>query len=160
MINGSVQIRPRATDLQVRFIHVPASATGATLAAPAPTKLLHQHRCELRLPGAGGFMAEHEAALEEHLGQVTQSQAVTQPPQHHAGDDVRWVLGVVQQPSATLVELFASVVAAKSTVALGGALRPLRDLCQAAGHTIHLRPLSRSLTEPKAGEALNSAGKP
>jgi hypothetical protein len=44
-------------------------------------------------------MAEDDAADEEHLAQVAQGQPVAQAPQHHQGDRVRGVLGVVQPPA-------------------------------------------------------------
>src|SRR4051812_31630079 len=71
-------------------------------------------------------MTEDDAALEKHLGQVAQGQAVAQPPQHYECNDVGGILGVVQQPTAALVVLLAAAPAAEPAIALGGALgRPV-----------------------------------
>src|SRR3954447_24615350 len=66
-VDGPIQIGPAATDLQVRLIHVPASAPGTALAPAAPTKLFGHCRRELRLPLPHRFVAEHDATDEEHL---------------------------------------------------------------------------------------------
>src|SRR4051794_4626678 len=52
-------------------------------------------------------------------GQITEGQAVAQAPQHHGGDDVGGVLGVVQHATAAFVELLAAVSAAEPAVAPG-----------------------------------------
>src|SRR3954469_12474285 len=97
-------------------------------------------------------MAEHDAALEEHLAEVAQGEAVAQPPQHHERDDVGRVLRAVQQNTGALVVLLAAVAAAEPAIPLGGASRPLRHRGRAAGHTVHPRPprraRSRSLPAP------------
>src|SRR3954451_17869616 len=85
-------------------------------------------------------MTEDDAALEIHLGQVAQGQAVAQPPQHYKGNDVGGILGVVQNATAALVVLLAAAPAAEPAIALGDALRPLRHRGGAAGHTIHSQP--------------------
>ena len=54
----------------------------------ALAEFVGQDRRELRSPVADRLVAEHEAALEEHLAEVAQGQAVAQAPQHHEGDDV------------------------------------------------------------------------
>jgi len=69
-VDGPVQIGPAAPHLDVCLIDVPVPAVGATPAVPTPAKLVGQHRGELRLPLADGLVAEHQAADEEHLGQV------------------------------------------------------------------------------------------
>src|SRR4051812_46639733 len=53
-------------------------------------------------------MAEHDAAHGEHLGQIAQAQLVTQPPEHHEGDDIGRVLGPVQDAATALIELLAA----------------------------------------------------
>ena len=53
-------------------------------------------------------MAEHDAADQEHLGQVAQGELVAKPPEHHERDDVARILGPVQQAAAALVELLAA----------------------------------------------------
>lgn len=116
-VDGAIQVAPAATDFQVRLIHVSGSATGTTLAATALPEFGSQNGGELRLPIANRLVAEYDTALEEHLAQVSQGQAVAQPPQHHQRDDVIRVLRPVQQPAAALVELLPAVAAAKALVA-------------------------------------------
>ena len=85
-------------------------------------------------------MAEHEAADEEHLGQVTQGELVAQAPEHHERDDVARVLGSVQQAAGALVELLAAPTAAEAAIALGRALGALRHCRRAAPDTPHSCP--------------------
>src|SRR3954447_9676914 len=85
-------------------------------------------------------MAEYDAAHGEHLGKVPQGQLVAQAPKHHEGDDVGRVLGPVQQRVGALIELLAARTTTEPAIALGGALRPLRDGLRSAFYTPHLRP--------------------
>src|SRR3954470_16859443 len=118
-------------------IHIPAAAH---LAALPPPQLLGQGGREFSLPRPGGFIAEHEAAHGEHLGQVTQDQLVAQAPEHYEGDDIGGVLRPVQQRVEALAELLATGAAAEPAVALGGALGSLRDGVRSAFYTPHPRP--------------------
>src|SRR5215218_7504740 len=72
-------------------------------------------------------MAEHDATHGEHLGQVAEAQLVAQAPEHHERNDVGGVLRPVQHTAAALIELLATGTAAEPAIALGGALRSLRD---------------------------------
>ncbi|MFC7738564.1 hypothetical protein ACFQX4_22775, partial [Roseomonas sp. GCM10028921] len=69
-------------------------------------------------------MAEHDAAKEEHLGHVSQSEAIPQAPEHHERDDVARVLRPVQHASAALVEPSATSTAPEAAVALGRTVLP------------------------------------
>ena len=142
-VDGAVEVTPPASDLQIRLVHVPVAAAGTALAVPAPPEFVGQDRRELGFPVPHRFVAEHDAALEEHLAKVAQGEAVAQPPEHHEGDDVGRVLRPVEHPGAALVELAAAVTAAEPAVALGGALRPLRHSRGAAAHAVHTQVLGR-----------------
>ena len=61
-------------------------------------------------------MAEHDAANQEHLGQITKVQLVAQTPKHRECDNVTRALGPVQQAAAALVELLAARAAAEPPV--------------------------------------------
>ena len=67
---------------------MPLAASGAALAMSPATEFVGQDRRELRLPFADRFVAEDDAADEEHLAQVAQGQAIAQAPQHHERDDI------------------------------------------------------------------------
>ena len=116
------------------LVDVPAPAR---LAAPAPPQLLGQGGGELRLPRAHRLVAEHEAADEEHLGQVPQGELVAQAPEHHERDDVARVLGPVQPAAGALVELLAACAAAEAAIALSRALGPLRHCFRPAPYAAH-----------------------
>jgi site-specific DNA recombinase len=150
-VDGPVQVAPPAAYLQVGLVHMPLAAAGATLTMPPTAEFVGQQRRELGLPLADGFVAEDNATLEEHLAQVAQGQAVAQAPQHHERDDIRGVLGPVQQAGTALVELLATVPAAEPTIALGSALRPLRHRRRAAVHAIHPGPPPPPGPEPTSG---------
>jgi len=126
-VDRAIQVGPAAADLQVGFIDVPVAAPGSAPAMPAPAKLAGQCWRELRLPVSDSFMAEDDPTLDEHLGQVAQSQPVAQPLEDHEGDDVGGVLRPVQQATAALIELPVAVAAAEPAVTLGRALPPLGD---------------------------------
>jgi hypothetical protein len=42
-------------------------------------------------------VAEHEAADEEHLGQVPQGELVAQAPEHHERDDIAGILSSFEE---------------------------------------------------------------
>src|SRR4051794_18178840 len=85
-------------------------------------------------------MTEHDAAHGEHFGQIPQGQLVAQAPEPHEGDDIGRILGPVQQGAGALIELLAARAAAEPAIALGGALRSLRDGLRPAFQAPHLRP--------------------
>src|SRR4028118_1159529 len=119
-VDGAVEVTPAAPDLQVSLVHEPGATAGTPLPTATPPKFLGKDGRELRLPLAYRLVAEHDAALEEHLAEVAQGQAVAQPPQHHEGDDVARVLRPVQQAGTALIELPATVAAAAPAGGLGG----------------------------------------
>jgi hypothetical protein len=77
-------------------------------------------------------MAEHDAADQEHLRQITQGKLIAQAPEHHEGDDVAGVLCPVQRAGTPLVELLAARATAELPVTLNGALAPFRNGRRAA----------------------------
>ncbi len=62
-----LKVAPRAGDLEVRFIDVPAPAG---LAGPPLAQALGEQRRQLGLPVAHRLVGEHEAADQEHLRQI------------------------------------------------------------------------------------------
>jgi hypothetical protein len=82
---------------------------------------------KLGFPITDRLIAEHDAADEEHLGQIAQAELVPQTPEHHEGEDIGGILSSVQQSLAALVELLAAASTSEPAVALGAALTPLRN---------------------------------
>ena len=66
-VDCPIQIAPIAVDFNIRLIHVPAPADAAMSAA---TEFFGQSRGEFRLPVAHRFVAEHDAADQEHLSKI------------------------------------------------------------------------------------------
>ena len=97
----------------------PAAATSAT------AKIGDQQRRLFRLPIANRLVGEFDTAEKEHLRQIAQAQFVTQSPEHNERDDIGRILGAIQQPTGSFVELLATVATTEPPVALRGALRPL-----------------------------------
>jgi len=60
-------------------------------------KMIDQRRRELRLPYAYSLVTELNATEEKHFRQIAEAELVAQSPGHHEGDDVRWILGPVQE---------------------------------------------------------------
>src|ERR1700735_5102871 len=102
--------------------------------------LRRRRRCSASvggLPIAHRFIAEGEPAGQEHLGQISQVQFVTQPPEHHECDDIAQILHTVEHTGAALVELFAAVRAPEPTIALRSPLRPLADRRRSTCRALH-----------------------
>ena len=133
-INRAIEISPLATHPDVRLVNIP---TAAHSAFASPTQVLRQCRRQLGLPVAHGLVAEDEPAGQEHLGQIPQAQLVAQPPQHHEGDDIAWILRTVEHTDAALVELLAAIAAPEPAIALRRPLRPLADSRRSACRAPH-----------------------
>jgi hypothetical protein len=101
----------------------------ARLAASASPQTFSQRRRELGFPVANRLVAEHDAADQEHLRQITQGKLIAQAPEHHEGDDVAGVLRSVQDAGTPLVELLAAGATAEPAVTPGGPLAPFRNGC-------------------------------
>src|SRR5690349_3061934 len=99
---------PAATHFDERLVDIPAAADAA---ASTATEFLSQSRREFRLPIPHRLMAEHDAADQEHLGEIAQAELVAQAPEHHERDDVARILRPVQQAGAALIELLAALTA-------------------------------------------------
>jgi hypothetical protein len=72
-IDRAVEIFPTAVHPDVRLVDVPAPPD---FALSSPPEILGQSRRELGFPVANRLVAEHEAADQEHLGQIPQAQLV------------------------------------------------------------------------------------
>src|SRR5689334_25000130 len=116
---------------------MPGPSPASALAGAVLAEFRGQDGCELRLPLADGFVTEDDAALQEHLAEILEREAVAQPPEHDQGDDIARILRPVQHPAAALIELPAAVAAAKAPIAPGGAVPPLRDARGAAADAFH-----------------------
>src|SRR5690349_5382574 len=93
---------------------------------------------QFRLPVPHRLMAEHDAADQEHLGEIAQAELVAQAPEHHERDDVARILRPVQQAGTALVKLPAALAAAEPAISLSRALRPAAE--PQPKHRIPVRP--------------------
>jgi hypothetical protein len=75
-----------------------------------------------------------------NLSQLTQAQLIAQTPKNHEGDDIRWILGAVQNAGAALIKLLAAVAASEPAIPVGRALRSLRNRRRTARYTVHVKP--------------------
>src|SRR5208282_4823759 len=82
-IDRAVKILPATMHADVGFVDVP---TPADFALSAPPEIFRQSWRELGLPGAHRLIAEHDAADQEHLRKISQTEFVAQPPKHHERD--------------------------------------------------------------------------
>src|ERR1700722_15226017 len=137
-IDGTVEITPVSLNLDVCLINVPAPPH---LAASASPQIFSHRRCELGFPVANRLVAEHDAADQEHLGQITQGKLIAQAPKYHEGDDVTGVLRPVQNAGTPLIELLAASATAEPAVTLSRALTPFRNRRRAAPNAFHLSGL-------------------
>lgn len=156
-VDRTIQIAPAAPQFQIRLIDIPRAPSGPALSTAALPEFSGQDGSDLRLPLADGFVAEDDAALQEHLAEVLQREAVAQAPEYDQGDDVRGILGPVQQPAAALVKPPPTGAAAKAPVALRRTVPPFRGGGGAAIDAVHARlPASSPIrTLPVAEPATN-----
>ena len=117
-IDRPVQGAPRPVDLHGGLVRVPRRA-GLTVALGA--EVLREQRGEACLPVADGLVGEHEAAGQEHLGEVAQAALVPEPPQDDEQDDIGRVLQVVGGRAGPLVADPAAGVAAEGALVERGA---------------------------------------
>jgi hypothetical protein len=153
-VNRSVQIAPSAVDLNVGFIDIPRVAD-PTAATPAAAKIVDQRRRQFRLPIANRLVGEFDTADKGHLREIAQAQFVTQSPEHNERDDIGRILGAIQRPTSSFVELLATVAATEPQVAVRGALWPLRNRRSAAGRAFH-PPCSRPSSHHASGADLRN----
>jgi hypothetical protein len=59
-----------------------------TATTPAAAKIVDQQRRQFRLPVPNRLIGELDTAEKEHLRQISQTQFVTQPPEHNERDDI------------------------------------------------------------------------
>jgi hypothetical protein len=71
---------------------VPGAPFGSALAATAVPAFGRQDGGQLCRPLSNGLVAEDDAALEDHLAELLQREAVAQAPEHDQGDDVGRIL--------------------------------------------------------------------
>jgi len=100
-VDGSVQVAPLATDLDVGLVYVPAAAHSPF---SMTTESIADHRPEPCFPSADRLMSELEAALEEHLAQISKAEFIAQPPADHEEDDVGGELEEVERGPGSIVE--------------------------------------------------------
>ncbi len=134
-VNRAVEVLPLPSDADVGFVDVPGT-TGLSLALGA--KVVGHKRREVGFPLAHGFMGEHKAALQEHVGEIAQTELVAEAPeddqQHDAGRKLKIVVGRAR----ALVELALAGATANGSLAELGALRQVSGCCADAARTGHL----------------------
>jgi len=92
-IDRAVEVLPLAVHTNVRLVDIPTTTDFAPSASP---EILRQCGRELGLPIADRLIAEYDAADQEHLDEIPQTELVAQPPKHHERDHVARVLRPVQ----------------------------------------------------------------
>src|SRR5260370_42068643 len=107
------------------MFHGRAREGGPDASPPTAAKIIDQERSKFRVPIPNRLIGEFDTAEKEHLRQIAQAQFVTQSPEHNERDDVGRILGAIQRPTSSLVELLATVATTEPPVALRGALSPL-----------------------------------
>src|SRR5919107_3225400 len=75
-VDGTVQVHPPSSDLDVSFVDVPSAGDWAL----APIELLQQKWGIVNGPAMNGSVIDGDAALSHHLLQVPQAQFVSQVP--------------------------------------------------------------------------------
>jgi hypothetical protein len=100
-INGSIEITPFPLDPHVRFIHVPRLSCVSTSLGP---QLLCNEWSKPHFPLPNCLIGEHPSSLEKHLGEVSQTQLVPEPPQDDQENHIGGVFQKVERCSCPLIE--------------------------------------------------------
>jgi hypothetical protein len=66
--------------------------------------LLRQKRSKQSFPLPNRLISEHPSSLEEHFGEISQTQLVTEPPQDNEEDDISGVFQEGERCSGALIE--------------------------------------------------------
>jgi len=74
-INGSVEISPATTDLDVCLVQVPGETSNSTTFS---TKILADQRCKSELPYPDCLVTDFESSLQQKFSDVTESELVSQ----------------------------------------------------------------------------------
>jgi len=82
---------------------VPGAPFGPALAATAVPAFGRQDGGQLCRPLSNGLVAEDDAALEDHLAELLQREAIAQAPEHDRGDAIGRILGPVQHAGTALI---------------------------------------------------------
>src|SRR5215813_138075 len=85
-------------------------------------------------------MRKDHPARQKHFWEITQTQLVADPPQHHETHNVRRVLEVIEACPCPLVELPATCTASKALVAQCGPFLPFPCRHRLTVWTSHLPP--------------------
>jgi hypothetical protein len=100
-IDGTIEITPFAMDTDVCFVHIPGRSG---LATTLGTQLIRNEWSKTGFPVPNCLMSELEAALQKHLGEITQAQLVPQPPEDNEQDNIGGVFEKVEGSARAFVE--------------------------------------------------------
>ena len=81
-------------------------------------------RCEPRLPAPNGLVGDVVAPLEQQLGDISEAELATQPPEHREQHDVCRVVELAEVGAGSLVEPPPAGAAAEPAVAELSAVSP------------------------------------
>lgn len=121
------------------FVGMPR-ATGSPFAF-SPQFVRHKWS-EAAFPISGRFVRELKAAFQEHFGEVTKAQSVTNAPQDDQQHDVGGKFKIVEGRARPLIEGPMAVMAAKHAIAELGLPREMGRRGRRAMRTWHLRLLN------------------
>jgi hypothetical protein len=121
------------------FVGMPR-ATGSPFAFSPP--FVRHKWSEAAFPISGRFVRELKAAFQEHFGEVTKAQSVTNAPQDDQQHDVGGKFKIVEGRARPLIEGPMAVMAAKHAIAELGLPREMGRRGRRAMRTWHLRLLN------------------
>ncbi len=93
---------------------MPGSA-GASL--PLGAQFVDEERGEPSFPVADRLVSKFKATLEEHLGQIPETELVAQPPYDNKHDDIGWIFEVVEGSASPFIEAPVAGRAAEGAIA-------------------------------------------
>src|SRR5262249_31447414 len=101
---------------------------------------LTQHRGQFCFPFPYGFVGKDYPAIQEHLGEVTQTQFVAYAPQHHQTENSGRVLQAIADRACPFIEVASTASTAKPAVTLCGNARTFRGGRRITVRAVHLPP--------------------
>src|SRR6266567_6179253 len=100
-IHGTIKVTPLSLNLDIRLINVPRFPCLAT--AFCSQLLCHQWSKPL-FPCSNCLIREFPSSFEKHLGKISQTQLVSEPPQDNQEDDIGGIFQEVERRSRPLIE--------------------------------------------------------
>jgi hypothetical protein len=109
----SIQVTPFATYLDIRLVQIPGMTSNSTTFT---MKILTDQRSKSILPDTYRFVTYSKPSLQQKLGNISESELVSQTPEHSKQDNISGELEIVERRAGSFVETSIAVTAVESSI--------------------------------------------